>query len=352
MARPGSHPLSPLLPLLLLSTRASAGSGALLDLDSSHTVGYGERWRCSHDAIASALSDALQTNYTGLGWSPAFVEPVTGNLTGCRELIVDGMHDAASATALGIALQASCSTAAGPVLSMVDLEGSRLEDAGATALAAGLGACGSLHSLHAPSNRIGDLGARALAEALWGPPPHQGLRLLDLHDNDIGDFGAEGLARLLRLPSAPHAAVPLRELRLHDNRLGAGSFAALADALRDNVLLESLMLSGNPLAADDGVAALTHALDANSRIPGRYSSLRRLYLARTNLTDVGGAHLRHLLSTPNAPPLEVLELGGNPLLSASLRTELEDTLAQSALAAAAAAAATERTVGVFRTTPV
>ena len=76
----------------------------------------------------------------------------------------------------------------------------------------------------------------------------------------VRDFGADGIARLLT-PVPPISPVPLRELRLQGNRIGHVGAGLLAQSLRDNVLLETLMLSGNPLG-DEGIIALANSLHA------------------------------------------------------------------------------------------
>ena len=79
---------------------------------------------------------------------------------------------------------------------------------------------------------------------------------------------------------------------------------AIASALTNNVILESLLLDGNPVG-DGGVAALVAALRV--RRPDHQSALVRLGLSRTNLTDAGVASLLGLLRNDLtiAPRLEV-----------------------------------------------
>ena len=316
----------------------------LLDLDLERQVigAHDGRWYCLQEDLEPALSDALATNFTGLGWSSDLVAPLTGNLTNCQHLYLDAFHGSrltSSMQPLAVALRAACSGGDGGSaggegrgggvgmgtrpLRILDLEGSVIEDQGTTELSPALAHCPTLTALHAPANRIGDVGARALATALVGPPPHPGLQVLDLHANRIGDYGADGLAMLLRLPAAEYVPVPLIELRLHDNRIGGHGTQLLAQSLRDNVHLETLMLSGNPIG-DEGASWLAHALV--SRKPGRNSVMRKLFLAATNLTDAGAKALQGALEQPHAPVLDTLVLDGNPGLSASARADLEDAV--------------------------
>ena len=320
------HPL-----LLLLLLFPSLVSPVFLDLDAqqTHSVLDGGRWRCTTSDLQVALADALGTNYSALGWLEAFVAPVASNLTGCEELFLTDLGAAhESLPPLAAALKAACADAdrakamglTRRQLGRLDLEGSELGDAGLGILAPAMGGCGSLTHLFLPANRVGDAGARALASSLLGPPPHASLRVLDLGSNRIGDDGAAGLQALLRLPAPEHTPVPLLELRLSENRIGPDGMRLIGDALRDNVQLSTLMLSGNPLG-DEGGHALARALV--SRKPGRPSALRRLYLGGTDLGDAGGLALLHALEQPHAPTLEVLVLEGNPRLSAAARRKLE-----------------------------
>lgn len=317
-------------PLFYLLVALAARASGVIDLDTASQPLGSEHWLCRQEMVEEAIDDALKYNWTGLGWSDEYVQTIASNLTGCRELMLDHMTDATRLTPFGLGLKSGCSATSNPLqLTALDWEGSAIEDDGLTAVAPGISACPSLSSLHLPRNSIGDAGARALAAALsdssrsasGAVEPHASLKVLDLHANLISDFGVDGLANLLRLPAPPVQPTPLIELRLHDNRLGEGAFRVLADALRDNVLLETLMLSGNPLPNDAGVIALVDALHA--RKYGRDSKLKRLFLARTNLTDAAAAALKFMLERPNAPPIELIVLEGNPLLSAAAKASVE-----------------------------
>lgn len=332
--------------LALLTVCSSVLLGVLVDVDAVRQPelaaegNLGLRWRCLQPTIETAIADALSTNFSGLGWSAALVQPLIGNLTGCLELHLDDLHGAASLPPLATALTAGCAVVgdenrpweparAAVPLRALDLEGSALGDAGTSALGPLLQGCGALETLHLPTNSIGDAGARALAAALV-EPHHPRLRLLDLYGNRVRDYGADGLARLLRVPAPPEPPVPLVELRLHDNRIGAHGFAILADALRDNMQLRALLLSGNP-GGDEGVAALARAL--SERHADRPSGLRRLHLSAVNMTDAGASTLLAALRTPHAPPLESLLLDGNPHVSEAALQALDELLAPNRAAA-------------------
>ena len=188
--------------------------GVLVDIDARQperlaTGTLDVKWRCLQSHVEPAIADALLTNYSMLGWSTAFVQPLIANLTGCLELTLDNLHGADLLPPLGVALATACpyvSDESRPwepprspaPLRALDFEGSTLEDVGAAGLAPIIRACPSIAAIYAPSNRISDAGARALADALF-TPPHAGVKLLDLHGNVIGDYGADGLARMLTL---------------------------------------------------------------------------------------------------------------------------------------------------------
>ena len=78
----------------LLTLLLSAALVVLLDMDSAQVSRVGVRWRCYGDSLTLAMEEALATNWSGLGWSAQFVAPVSGNLTGCQELLLDGLQGA------------------------------------------------------------------------------------------------------------------------------------------------------------------------------------------------------------------------------------------------------------------
>lgn len=102
-------------------------------------------------------------------------------------------------------------------------------------------------------NEISADGASSLATLLRsdGCP----LETLELQGNRIGDVGAVALARGLegrrtKAPIAGHRQRGLRQLNLGGNRIGCIGGCALARALRESgsrVVLEELELSGNPV---------------------------------------------------------------------------------------------------------
>jgi len=193
-----------------------------------------------------------------------------------------GVMDA-GATALADALRA-CGARAPPRL---DLSGNLVDEQGGRALVGACGAarvhvttlalggvllddaaaCASLCALLGSARRcptalllpgcaLGGAGCEALARALLGGHGGDGsapLRTLDLRGNDAGDAGATALAAALR----SHAG--LRRLDLGCNGIGPSGGEALASALLHNRTLCELELEGNALG-DGGVGALSAAL--------------------------------------------------------------------------------------------
>lgn len=322
---------------LLLLVGALRYAHAIVDYDVRQGTGAGTRWRCLQQHLEPALTEALATNWSGLGWSAELVQPLIANLSECEELHLDGLRGTPSVQSLTTAILALDDTASslpglgvspGCLLRVIDLEGSALEDDGVVALARVMRACPALEHFHAPRNAIADDGALALASALLEPAPHRSLGVLDLSTNEISDHGATGLARLLRRPPRELGTqLPLRNLRLDANRISSAGFVVLGDALRDApASLTTLSLSGNP-GGDAGAIALARGL-----VLGR-TRLRRLHLAATNMSDVGAAALADALRHPEAaPPLEGIALHGNPAVSVRAHAELEELLARNRVA--------------------
>ncbi|KAI9020313.1 hypothetical protein DFJ74DRAFT_672827 [Hyaloraphidium curvatum] len=110
--------------------------------------------------------------------------------------------------------------------------------------------------LDAGSERIGDRGARALAQAL---AENSTLTSLRLRNQGLGPEGARALAEALRKNST------LAILGLQDNGIGDSGASALAGALLKNSALTKLHLEGNGIGKA-GIRKLLGALDTNSSL--------------------------------------------------------------------------------------
>eukprot|EP00812_Abedinium_dasypus_P005306 NODE_1664_length_1089_cov_170.594778.p2 GENE.NODE_1664_length_1089_cov_170.594778~~NODE_1664_length_1089_cov_170.594778.p2 ORF type:complete len:250 (-),score=65.64 NODE_1664_length_1089_cov_170.594778:151-900(-) len=105
-------------------------------------------------------------------------------------------------------------------------------------------------TLDLSGNRIGTLGARALATALQH---NATITTLILVDSDIGDLGAQALATALQ-----HNAM-ITELNLSSNNIGDLGAQALAAALQQNETIDVLLLHDNSIG-DLGTQALRDAV--------------------------------------------------------------------------------------------
>ncbi|KAK9834878.1 hypothetical protein WJX81_005732 [Elliptochloris bilobata] len=164
-----------------------------------------------------------------------------------------------------------------PGLARLDLSGNLLEDDKARLLADGLARSRVTH-LSLAHNRIGDRGAKALAQLLEEPNT---LEELVLDNNQILAPGGRALARALR------GNPVLASLQLQLNRVGDEGACALAEALLGNSRLQRLGLGANRLGFQ-AAAAFSWMLRSNS-------SLLALDVSCNPLTAAGGEELRSAL---------------------------------------------------------
>ena len=125
------------------------------------------------------------------------------------------------------------------------------------------------------------------------------LSALRLRGCALGDVGIGLVCRALHHPTAT-ASSQLSELALASNGLTAAAGGAMADALRELPLLQSLDLSYNALGRE-GCIAIGEAL-------AEVRALHTLSLANVGLTDEAAAALAEVLSVV---PLSELDLDGN-----------------------------------------
>ncbi|XP_048479805.1 ran GTPase-activating protein 1 [Plutella xylostella] len=162
----------------------------------------------------------------------------------------------------------------------------RLENDGATALAAVFSKMGSLQELALPQNGIYHAGVAALSGALRRNP---GLSVLNLNDNTIGAKGADALAGalpslkqlkeinfgdcLLKSKGAlalaaafKDADLPIERLELSHNEIGRAACQQLAAALAPRPALAKVVLAGNSLGGADMKRALRQTLGAAAEL--------------------------------------------------------------------------------------
>ena len=179
------------------------------------------------------------------------------------------------------------------VLSVLDLSGNGIQDAGAEALSEALRCC-KLQRLSLASNCIGDDGARAIAHFLQGC---EVLSVLDLSGNGIQDAGTEALSEALR-------SCKLQRLSLASNCMGPSGALAVAGVLKHVYKsLDTLDLSCNRLG-DVGAVCLAGGLK-------HCSCLKQLHLNRNFVGDDGATALARCLQTCNQ--LTTLNLSDNEI---------------------------------------
>jgi hypothetical protein len=179
-------------------------------------------------------------------------------------------------------------------------------------------------------------GVQRLAEGL-GAGAMPAVTVLALYGMYVGDAGASALAAALGQGALPR----LKHLSLYNAAIGDVALVALAPALRRRPALEILSLNGNPLG-DEGLAALlapppppAGALSPPTGVLTKLkgldlrdtprsptpaappSSLKKLYLPYTQITDAGCAALASALDGGALPALELLIIHGIPASEAA-----------------------------------
>ncbi|CAF1643743.1 unnamed protein product, partial [Adineta ricciae] len=195
-------------------------------------------------------------------------------------------------------------------LTTLNPEVNKIGDEGARHLADALTHNTTLTTLNLEVNKIGDEGARHLADALTH---NTTLTTLNLSSNKIGHEGARHLADALR-----HNA-SLTTLNLEMNQIGDEGARHLADALTHNTTLTTLYLRGNQIG-DEGARHLADALTHNT-------TLTTLDLSRNKIGDEGARHLADALR--HNTTLTTLDLSWNEIGDEGAR-HLADALTHNA----------------------
>jgi hypothetical protein len=142
--------------------------------------------------------------------------------------------------------------------------------------------------------------------------------VLQLVGTHVGDAGASALAAALGRGAMPR----LKCLVLARTAIGDAGLLALAPALRRRPALEYLVLRGNRFSVV-GLAALVAPPPPAGAPPtttaGGLAKLKELGLSSTQITDAGCATLAAALDSGALPALVRLYLGGIPASAPSKR---------------------------------
>jgi len=157
------------------------------------------------------------------------------------------------------------------------------------------------------SRRLRSEGARATYEAVKS---NASLTSLRVSRHKMGDAGARAVAEAA-------TAVPLLHVDVSDALISATGAEALAEILNGNANLQSLYISGN-LIGDRGARALSSAVCS--------SSLHALNVSRNSIGDKGATQLTDAAAAGCA--LSVLSIEGNKLGDDSIRS-MHDALMSS-----------------------
>jgi len=223
---------------------------------------------------ARSLAEAFQVNGTlvrlhltgnnlGPAGAAALAEGIVGNQT-LKSLYIGGCGVGATG-----ACDLSAALARNAGLEALYLSHNDIGDDGLSSLAQALQVKRNMKVLELGFNGITPRGAAALVHALWGYPT---LEELFLDNNRLGDDGAKRLADCV-------ATIGLRHLEISFNGLGKVGIAAIMHVVVSHPRLQALALSGNVLDAE-GARAVAVGV--------KYSkALKKLYLDHTMISQTG-----------------------------------------------------------------
>ena len=165
-------------------------------------------------------------------------------------------------------------------------------------LASALTSCANLREINLNSCGIGDEVAKFLILAVKG---HQGLKHLDLQDNNIRHVGCDALSTLLQDPECNS----LHHVDLRNNLINDEGVLCIAEGLSKNKTLEELYLDENDNISPKGWNILSKTLCKPSSINDTYlsnhtlsmiTSFCKVKMAGSRLYDEDGIIPDHLLS--------------------------------------------------------
>ncbi len=188
-------------------------------------------------------------------------------------------------------------------ITTLNFMGNKIGPVGAEALAAVLKYT-QITILHLGNNNIGPVGAAAIAAVL----KYTQITTLTLGNNNIGDIGAADLAALLKYTQ-------ITTLILGNNNIGDVGAAALAEGLKDTKITTLILWNNN--IGDVGASALAEWL--------KDTGITILHLWNNNIGDVGAAAIAAVLKYTQ---ITTLNLGNNnigDIGAAAIAAVLKDT---------------------------
>ena len=159
---------------------------------------------------------------------------------------------------------------ANKTLTDLDLSENGISDAGATSIAEAIKVNKTLTDLDLSGNGVSDAGATSIAEAI---KVNKTLTDLDLSGNGVSDAGATSIAEAIKVNKT------LTHLRLSDNGISDAGATSIVEAIKVNETLTNLDLSGNGIS-DAGATSIAEAIKANK-------TLTDLDLSENGICDAG-----------------------------------------------------------------
>ena len=284
----------------ILSRFTSLQSVSLIDMnicdEGVRLLSDSLQWHCisvlilSHNRIgddgARAIADALLLSVqdlSGNGIQDAGTEALSEALRSCKlqrlSLASNCIGPSGALAVAGVLKHVYKS------LDTLDLSCNRLGDVGAVCLAGGLKHCSCLNQLHLNCNFVGDGGAMALARCLQ---TCNQLTTLNLSDNEIGDSGALSLGNCLKDCSCLHT------LRLNNNLISGYGAVGVAEGVKHCRCLHTLEIGWNFIFLED-VNTMVCTLK-------NYVNLRRLFVAKHDYIKEDVFINTEFLPIDNLPP--------------------------------------------------
>ena len=182
-------------------------------------------------------------------------------------------------------------------VTILNLPGNGICDAGATSIAEAIKVNKTLTNLNLSGNGISDAGATSIAEAI---KVNKTLTDLNLSDNGVSDDGATSIAEAIKVNRT------LTDLRLSGNGVSDAGVTSIVEAIKVNKTLTNLDLSGNGIS-DAGATSIAEAIKVNK-------TLTNLNLSGNGISDAGATSIAEAIKVNKT--LTNLDLSGNGISDA------------------------------------